>query len=81
MDNSASMQTAIRTPVVTRLAEAIDRAGDVAAGLRQGDQIALITAGTSVRVVVGMTDFGAGDRRGVANDRANRWADQSRRSH
>lgn len=57
VDNSASMQAVDPSSGQSRLQRAIDQAADVAGTLRQGDQIALITAGTSVRVVVGMSDF------------------------
>ena len=57
IDNSASMQATDPTSGETRLETAMDRAMDVAQGLRQGDKIALITAGSRVHVVVGMTDF------------------------
>ena len=57
VDNSASMQAINPESGQTRLQEAVAEAKEVAAGLRQGDRIALITAGTSVRVPMGMTDF------------------------
>ena len=57
IDNSASMQAVDPDSGRTRLQEAVDEAQQVAAGLRQGDRIALITSGTSVRVPMGMTDF------------------------
>ncbi|QEG01845.1 hypothetical protein Mal15_59260 [Stieleria maiorica] len=57
VDNSASMQAVDPASGKTRLRQAIDRASDVAGTLRSGDNIALITAGASVRVVVGMSDF------------------------
>ena len=47
-----------RDGVTTRFTRAIEAAGDVVRELRDGDEIALVTAGGTVRVVVGMTDFG-----------------------
>ncbi|MFK8112801.1 MAG: BatA and WFA domain-containing protein [Rubripirellula sp.] len=58
VDNSASMQAIDPETGMSRLQSALSEAADVAKGLRQGDQIALITAGSSVKVVVGMSDFG-----------------------
>ena len=66
VDNSASMQCVDPDTGVSRLQEAIEEASQVAAGLRQGDQIALMTAGNSVRVIVGMTDFGPAIEDGLA---------------
>ena len=57
VDNSASMQAVDPTSGKSRLEEAIEQASDVAGTLRAGDNIALVTAGSSVRVVVGMSDF------------------------
>ena len=57
VDNSASMQAVEPESEETRFQLAIDRAASLARGLRQGDKMALITAGTSVRVVAGMSDF------------------------
>lgn len=57
VDNSASMQAVEPETGQTRLQLAVDRAASLARGLRQGDQMALVTAGTTVRVVVGMSDF------------------------
>ena len=57
VDNSASMRAVDPATGNTRLQEAIEQASDVAGTLRSGDNIALITAGGSVRVVVGMSDF------------------------
>ncbi|MEL6107108.1 MAG: BatA and WFA domain-containing protein [Planctomycetota bacterium] len=56
VDNSASM-AALDDSGRTRLERAIERASDVAGTLRNGDNIALVTAGTSVKVRVGMSDF------------------------
>ncbi len=63
VDNSASMSAndegsdpGVTGP--TRFDRAIDAAHDVVRELRDGDEIALVTAGGTVRVVVGMTDFG-----------------------
>ena len=56
LDNSASMQ-ATDDSGATRFAEAKRKALDVVESLREGDHLALVTAGSSVRVVVGMTDF------------------------
>ena len=56
VDNSASM-AALDGSGRTRLDRAIERANDVAGTLRNGDNIALVTAGTSVKVRVGMSDF------------------------
>ena len=57
VDNSASMQAIDPDSGKTRLQQAIDQASDVAGTLRPGDNIALVTAAGSVRVVVGMSDF------------------------
>ncbi|QDV43030.1 hypothetical protein Enr13x_28820 [Stieleria neptunia] len=57
VDNSASMRAVDPATGNTRLQDAIEQASDVAGTLRSGDNIALITAGGSVRVVVGMSDF------------------------
>ncbi|OYP35995.1 vWA domain-containing protein [Rhodopirellula sp. MGV] len=57
IDNSASMGAVDPDTGETRLSQALSQASDVASTLRNGDNIALITAGTSVRVVVGMSDF------------------------
>jgi hypothetical protein len=57
VDQSASMQTVDPQSGQTRLQMAIDRATDIAGTLRSGDNLALVTAGNSVRVVVGMSDF------------------------
>lgn len=57
VDNSASMRAIDPSSGQSRLQEAIERASDVAGTLRSGDNIALITAGNSVRVVVGISDF------------------------
>lgn len=57
VDNSASMRAVDPDSGETRLQQAIAAASDVAGNLRHGDNIALVTAGTSVRVVVGMSDF------------------------
>ena len=56
VDNSASM-SAVDEAGQSRLARAIEQASDVAGTLRNGDNIALVTAGTSVKVLVGMSDF------------------------
>ncbi|MEM6470291.1 MAG: BatA and WFA domain-containing protein [Planctomycetota bacterium] len=56
VDNSASM--AVETPAgPTRLEEAIEKAQEIVRELREGDEVALITAGGNVTVEVGMTDF------------------------
>ncbi|QDT02597.1 hypothetical protein K227x_09750 [Rubripirellula lacrimiformis] len=57
VDNSASMQAIDPETGQTRLQLAIQRAIGVARGLRPGEQMALVTAGSSVRVLVGMSDF------------------------
>lgn len=57
LDNSASMQ-AKTGDGATRFDQAKEEAQGVVASLRDGDEIAFVTAGGSVRVVVGMTDFG-----------------------
>jgi len=58
IDNSASMQATRSENGPTRLDEALREASTFVSGLRQGDEAALLTAGSSVQVVVGMTDFG-----------------------
>lgn len=57
VDNSASMRAVDPDTGQTRLQQAIEQANDVAGTLRSGDNIALITAGSEVQVVVGMSDF------------------------
>lgn len=57
IDNSASMRTARPGTGQTRLQEALQEASTFAAGLRPGDEAALLSAGSDVQVVVGMTDF------------------------
>ena len=57
VDNSASMQAVDPATGRSRLEEALDEAADFAAGLRQGDHAALMTAGSRVDVVVGLTDY------------------------
>ncbi len=57
IDNSASMQATRSKGGQSRLEEALQKASTFVAGLRQGDEAALLTAGSSVQVVVGMTDF------------------------
>lgn len=56
LDNSASMH-AIDARGESRFDRAIRAAQGVVRGIRAGDEIALVTTGSSVRVVVGMTDF------------------------
>ncbi len=56
LDNSASMQTTT-TDGTTRFEAACESAMEILSGLRDGDEIALMTAGSTERVVVGMTDF------------------------
>ncbi|TWU06372.1 vWA domain-containing protein [Stieleria varia] len=57
VDNSASM-SAIEPDENDRFSNAIRLAEGVVRELRDGDEIALVTAGGTVRVIVGMTDFG-----------------------
>lgn len=57
LDNSASM-AAVDAAGQSRWEQARRMAMDRAAELREGDQMALITAGGMVGVAVGMTDFG-----------------------
>lgn len=56
VDNSASMAAATDDGS-TRFEKARLEALAVVAGLRDGDEVALVTAGGTVRVPVGMTDF------------------------
>jgi len=56
VDNSASM-AAIGDDGQTRWEAARKKALGIVAGLRGGDEVAVVTAGSSVRVPVGMTDF------------------------
>lgn len=56
VDNSASMAAATANGS-TRFEEARERALAVLAAVRDGDEVALVTTGSSVRVPVGMTDF------------------------
>ncbi len=56
VDNSASM-AAVTEDGSTRFDHAIQEALAVVAGVRDGDEVALVTAGGSVRVPAGMTDF------------------------
>lgn len=60
VDNSASMSASVSGEKVetSRYTGAISAAQDVVREMRDGDEIALVTAGGTVRVVVGMTDFG-----------------------
>ena len=53
IDNSASMNATDAKP--TRLAEAKRQAGQIIAGMRHRDEVALVTAGTQPQVVVGFT--------------------------
>ena len=57
LDNSASMQAIDPESGRTRFEIAVQEATKVAGGLRPGDKLALVTAGNTVRVVVGMSDF------------------------
>ena len=66
VDNSASMQAVDPASGKSRLEEAIDQAAGFAAGLRQGDHAALMTAGSRVNVVVGLTDFAPAIEDGLA---------------
>ncbi len=56
VDNSASM-AAVGDDGKTRWEAARQKALGIVAGLRGGDEVAVVTAGSSVRVPVGMTDF------------------------
>ncbi len=56
LDNSASMSAATQQGS-TRFEQARQEAIQIASALRDGDEIALVSAGSVVRVVVGMTDF------------------------
>jgi len=56
VDNSASM-AATTAGGSTRFEQARERALAVLAAVRDGDEVALVTTGGSVRVPVGMTDF------------------------
>lgn len=56
VDNSASM-AATTASGTTRFEQARARALAVLAAVRDGDEVALVTTGSSVRVPVGMTDF------------------------
>lgn len=65
VDNSASMSARVSSEDrtedgdnTTRYADAIAAAQDIVREIRDGDEIALVTAGGTVRVIVGMTDFG-----------------------
>lgn len=58
IDNSASMQTVDDDTGMTRLAMAKKEAIQLAQGLRAGDSAAVMSAGSRVQVVSGMTDFG-----------------------
>lgn len=65
LDNSASMSARVSgedESSSTRFDDAIAAAQDVVRELRAGDEIALVTAGGDVRVIVGMTDFGPAAR-------------------
>ncbi|MEK6257521.1 MAG: VWA domain-containing protein, partial [Planctomycetota bacterium] len=53
VDNSASMNATDAKP--TRLAEAKRQVGQLIAGMRHRDEVALVTAGTQPQVVVGFT--------------------------
>ena len=56
VDNSASMAT-VGDDGQSRWEAARQKALGIVAGLRGGDEVAVVTAGSSVRVPVGMTDF------------------------
>lgn len=56
VDNSASM-SAIEPDNSNRFSAAIGAAEGVIRELRDGDEVAVVTAGGTVRVIVGMTDF------------------------
>ncbi len=56
LDNSASM-AATELGGVSRFEQAKAKALQSINSLRDGDEVALVTAGSNVRVVVGMTDF------------------------
>lgn len=56
VDNSASM-AAVGDDGKSRWEAARQKALGIVAGLRGGDEVAVVTAGSSVRVPVGMTDF------------------------
>lgn len=58
IDNSASMQTVDPESGKSRLALAKEEAIKLAQGLRAGDSAAVMTAGSHVQVISGMTDFG-----------------------
>lgn len=58
IDNSASMQTADAETGKSRLERAKEEAIKLAQGLRAGDSAAVMSAGSRVQVVSGMTDFG-----------------------
>lgn len=64
LDNSASM-SATDADGANRLEVAKEKALEIVRGLRDGDEIALITTGSVVRVVVGRTDFGPAVRDAV----------------
>ena len=58
VDNSASMQTVDPDTGQTRLELAKEEAIQLAQGLRAGDSAAVMSAGSRLQVVSGMTDFG-----------------------
>lgn len=58
IDNSASMQTVDEESGKSRLELAKEEAIKLAQGLRAGDSAAVMTAGSRVQVISGMTDFG-----------------------
>jgi len=57
VDNSASMQAVNEETGETRLQTALDQAGDYITALRPGNDVSLLTAGSTVDVAVGRTDF------------------------
>lgn len=65
LDNSASMN-AIDANGRSRFDDAIQLAQQVVSSLRDGDEAALVTAGSQIRVVVGMTDFPPAIRDAIA---------------
>lgn len=69
LDNSASMQASETSG--SRFDAAIAKAQDVVRELRDGDEAALVTAGSTVRVVVGMTDFAPAIRDALAEVKVN----------
>lgn len=66
VDNSASMQAVVEETGRTRLEDAIEKAHGYLKSVRAGDHCLLLSAGSTVDVVVGRTDFAPAVAEGLA---------------